>query len=65
MILLSIISEFVPLSTHGEFDTKLNVISIEEKPQYPKSNFVITGLYFYDNEVINIAKSLKHPISSV
>ena len=42
-----------------EFDTKLNVISIEEKPQHPKSNFVITGLYFYDNEVINIAKSLK------
>ena len=42
-----------------EFDTKLNVISIEEKPQNPKSNFVVTGLYFYDNEVINIAKSLK------
>jgi glucose-1-phosphate thymidylyltransferase len=42
-----------------EFDTKLNVISIEEKPQHPKSNFVVTGLYFYDNEVINIAKSLK------
>jgi glucose-1-phosphate thymidylyltransferase len=42
-----------------EFDTELNVISIEEKPQNPKSNFVITGLYFYDNEVINIAKSLK------
>ena len=42
-----------------EFDTELNVISIEEKPQNPKSNFVVTGLYFYDNEVINIAKSLK------
>ena len=42
-----------------EFDTKLNVISIEEKPQNPKSNFVVTGLYFYDNEVINIAKSIK------
>ena len=42
-----------------EFDTRLNVISIEEKPQNPKSNFVVTGLYFYDNEVINIAKKIK------
>ena len=42
-----------------EFDTNSNVISIEEKPQNPKSNFVVTGLYFYDNEVINIAKNIK------
>jgi len=42
-----------------EFDENLNVISIEEKPKNPKSNWVVTGLYFYDNEVIKIAKSLK------
>lgn len=42
-----------------EFDKDLNVISIEEKPKNPKSNWVVTGLYFYDNEVIKIAKSLK------
>jgi len=41
------------------FDKNLNVISIEEKPENPKSNWVVTGLYFYDNEVIKIAKSLK------
>ncbi|MDI6833317.1 MAG: glucose-1-phosphate thymidylyltransferase RfbA [Bacteroidales bacterium] len=42
-----------------EFDDNFNVISIEEKPMTPKSNFAIPGLYFYDNNVINIAKSLK------
>ena len=42
-----------------EFDSKKKVISIEEKPEQPKSNFVITGLYFYDNNVVKIAKSLK------
>jgi glucose-1-phosphate thymidylyltransferase len=42
-----------------EFDTKNKVISLEEKPLKPKSNYAITGLYFYDNQVIEIAKSLK------
>jgi len=42
-----------------EFNQKNEVISIEEKPQHPKSNYAIPGLYFYDNEVINIAKNLK------
>lgn len=42
-----------------EFDKNKKVISIEEKPKEPKSNFAVPGLYFYDNEVINIAKSLK------
>lgn len=42
-----------------EFDQNLNAISIEEKPINPKSNFAVPGLYFYDNNVINIAKSLK------
>ena len=42
-----------------EFDNEMNVISIEEKPENPKSNFVIPGIYFYDNQVVEIAKSLK------
>jgi glucose-1-phosphate thymidylyltransferase len=42
-----------------EFDDKGNVISIEEKPAAPKSNYAITGLYFYDNSVIEKAKTLK------
>jgi glucose-1-phosphate thymidylyltransferase len=41
-----------------EFDENKNVISLEEKPMQPKSNYAVTGLYFYDNSVINIAKSL-------
>jgi len=42
-----------------EFDRSKNVISIEEKPKSPKSNFAVTGLYFYDNRVIDIAKNIK------
>ena len=42
-----------------EFDEAMNAISIEEKPENPKSNFAVPGLYFYDNEVIAIAKGLK------
>ena len=42
-----------------EFDEKQKVISIEEKPENPKSNYVIPGLYFYDNNVIEIAKKVK------
>lgn len=41
-----------------EFDDKERVISIEEKPHSPKSNFAVTGLYFYDNDVVDFAKSL-------
>jgi glucose-1-phosphate thymidylyltransferase len=42
-----------------EFDELLNVISIEEKPAKPKSNYAVPGLYFYDNEVVQIARDLK------
>ncbi len=42
-----------------EFDDEGNVLSLEEKPEKPKSNYVIPGLYFYDNEVIEIAKNVK------
>jgi glucose-1-phosphate thymidylyltransferase len=42
-----------------EFDTQKKAISIEEKPQHPKSNYAVPGLYFYDNDVVKIAKELK------
>jgi len=42
-----------------EFDDKKNVISIEEKPRQPRSKYAVTGLYFYDNDVLRIAKSVK------
>jgi len=42
-----------------EFDNDLKVLSIEEKPEYPKSNFAVTGIYFYDNDVIEIAKTIQ------
>ena len=42
-----------------EFDEQQKVISIQEKPENPKSNFAVPGLYFYDNDVIEIAKNLK------
>ncbi|UKK53035.1 glucose-1-phosphate thymidylyltransferase RfbA [Prevotella sp. E2-28] len=43
----------------AEFDAEGNCLSIEEKPEHPKSNYAVVGLYFYPNSVINIAKSIK------
>lgn len=42
-----------------EFDKNCNVVSVEEKPEKPRSNYCITGLYFYDNKVVELAKKVK------
>ncbi|MFT6032986.1 MAG: glucose-1-phosphate thymidylyltransferase [Arenicella sp.] len=42
-----------------EFDDKWNALSLEEKPEHPKSNYAVTGLYFYDNRVVDVAKNIQ------
>jgi glucose-1-phosphate thymidylyltransferase len=43
-----------------EFDTNRNVISLEEKPSNPKSRYAVTGIYFYDAQIVSVAKQIKH-----
>ncbi|CCY38666.1 glucose-1-phosphate thymidylyltransferase [Tannerella sp. CAG:118] len=43
----------------ADFDKEGNVLSIEEKPRFPKSNYAVVGLYFYPNEVVKVAKNIK------
>ena len=47
------------LNVMVEFDDKNQVLSLKEKPSKPKSNYAVTGLYFYDNQAVSLAKSLK------
>jgi glucose-1-phosphate thymidylyltransferase len=42
-----------------EFDAQMNAVSVEEKPAQPKSNYAVVGLYFYDNDVVNISKNIQ------
>lgn len=43
----------------AEFDKDKNILSLEEKPEHPKSNYAVTGLYFYDNRIVSMAKQVK------